>query len=62
MWFKRYDLAIINRSFWPIHFTKGSELKANAEAYLQLGERASAKAKGSQAKATGVSRYIFLEN
>ena len=45
MWFKRYDLAIINRSFWPIHFTKGSELKANAEAYLQLGERASAKAK-----------------
>ena len=45
MWFRRYDLAIINRSLWPIHLTKGSELKANGEAYLQLGEKASAKAK-----------------
>ena len=41
MWFRRYDLAIINRSFWPTHSTKGSELKANGEAYLQFGEKAS---------------------
>jgi glycosyltransferase involved in cell wall biosynthesis len=35
--FKRFDLAIINRSFWPENQIKG-------EAYLQLGERASLEA------------------
>jgi glycosyltransferase involved in cell wall biosynthesis len=38
MWFRRYDLAIINRSFWPVQLTKG-------EAYLQLGEKVGAKDK-----------------
>lgn len=35
---KRFDLAIINRSFWP-------ENKIKGEAYLQLGEKISLKAK-----------------
>ena len=39
MQFKRYDLAIINRSFWPKNQIIGESL-------LQLGESASNKGKG----------------